>query len=209
MKIIDLTHALENGSSVFPGDPACIIETAHHYENGYFVSNISMGSHTGTHVDTPAHKLEGARSLTDFPLETFCAENAAVLDCRGVTGEIDAAFLNAHREELRGCEAVLLLTGWSSHWGGMGFFSGYTGLNEDAAEALKEMGIRMVALESPSVNAVRHESVHTALLSREIIIVEAVCGMEELLGKRFRFFAMPLKLSGRDGSPVRAFAVVE
>lgn len=208
MKIFDLSHALENGTSVFPGDPACIIETVHHYENGYFVSNISMGSHTGTHVDTPVHKLSGAKSLTDIPLEFFCAENAVVLDCRNVSGEIDAAFLNAHRVELEGCDAVLLLTGWSSRWGDESYFAKYTGLNEDAAGVFKQMGIRMVALESPSVNAERHESVHASLLSNEILIVESVCGMEQLLGKHFRFFAMPLKLSGRDGSPVRAFAMV-
>ncbi len=208
MKLVDLTHGLENGTGVFPGDPECVIETAHHYENGYFVSRISMGTHTGTHVDSPAHKLPGKRTLTGMPLEAFCAEHTVVIDCRQVTGEVDAMFVQAHTAELAGHEAVLFYTGWSEKWGTDAFFTGYTGLSEDAAPALKQLGVRMVGLESPSVNAERHATVHESILKEEIIIVESICHPEQLLGQNFAFFAMPLKLIDRDGSPVRAFAVL-
>lgn len=208
MNIMDLSHGITHGMAVFPGDPECAVETAHNYENGYFVSKITMNTHTGTHVDAPAHRIKGGRTLTDFDLASFCAERAAALDCRDLNGEIDAAFLNARRDRLEGREAVLFCTGWSAHWGKDSFFGAFPGLSEDAAEVLKEMGIRMIGLETPSVNPARHASVHEALLSREILIVESLRGVERLLGKSFSFYAVPLKLTGRDGSPVRAFAVL-
>lgn len=208
MKIVDLSHEITDGMSVFPDDPECAVETAHNYENGYFVSKLTMNTHTGTHLDAPAHKIKGGRSVTDFDLDAFCAERAFALDCRGLSGEVDAAFLKAHEDQIKGCRAVLLCSGWSSKWGNDAFFEGFPGLNEDAAKALKEMGVRMIGLESPAVNPERHTSVHQALLGEEIIVVEALCGVEALLGKPFSFFAAPLWLTGRDGSPVRAFAIL-
>ncbi len=206
MKIFDLTHGITHGMGVFPGDPECVVESAHSYENGYFVSRISMGTHTGTHVDAPAHKIKGARSLTDLGLEAFIAPNTAAIDCRGRQGEMDAAFIESCENELKGCDGAVFVSGWSKKWGTPEFFEGFPGFSEDAAAALKRLGIRLVGVETPSVNCVRHESVHAALLREEIVVAEALRVPENLFG-RFELYAAPLKLVGRDGSPVRAFAL--
>lgn len=206
MKIFDLTHDLVHGLGVFPGDPECTITSAQEYQNGYFVSKIGMGTHTGTHVDAPVHKIPGAKSLTDLSVHDFMAEKCVVLDCREIEGEIDAAFLRAHADELQGCDGVIFRSGWTEKWATDAFFNAFPGINEDAAEALKQLGIRIIGVETPSVNPARHDTVHTALLGAEIVIVEALCGLEQLEGS-FEFYAAPLKLKDRDGSPVRAFAV--
>lgn len=206
MKIFDLTHDLVHGLGVFPGDPECTITSAQEYQNGYFVSKIGMGTHTGTHVDAPVHKIPGAKTLTDMQVHDFMAEKCVVLDCRKLEGEIDAAYLRAHAEELKGCDGVIFRSGWTEKWATDDFFNAFPGINEDAAAELKALGIRIIGVETPSVNPARHDTVHTALLGAEIVIVEALCGLEQLEGS-FEFYAVPLKLKDRDGSPVRAFAV--
>ena len=206
MKIFDLTHDLVDGLSVFPGDPECSIQSAQEYQNGYFVSKIAMGTHTGPHVDAPVHRIPGAKTLTDMDVHDFMAEKCVVLDCRGIQGEIDAAFLKAHADTLSGCDGAIFRSGWTEKWATGDFFNAFPGIHEDAAAALKELGIRIIGVETPSVNPARHDTVHTALLGEEIVIVEALCGLEQLEGS-FEFYAVPLKLKGRDGSPVRAFAI--
>ena len=208
VKIIDLTHDMTDNMGVFPGDPACRITTAHDYENGYFVSEISMGTHTGTHVDTPAHKIPGTESLSELGIEPFVTEKNIVIDTRSLQGEIDAAFVKANEELLKGKEGVIFRSGWAEKFGGDEFFCDFPALSEDAAPALKALGIRLVGLETPSVNPVRHDTVHEAYLKERIIIVEALANVENLPETGFAFFAVPLKLKGRDGSPVRAFASV-
>lgn len=208
MRIIDLTHDMTDNMGVFPGDPPCRITTAHHYENGYFVSEISMGTHTGTHIDTPAHKIPGRESLSELGIAPFLVEKNIVLDTRGLDGEIDAALIKRHADELRGKECVIFHSGWSEKFGTDAFFAQFPGIHEDAAPILKELGIRMVGLETPSVNPVRHDTVHDAYLRVGIIIVESLTNVAELPETDFCFYAVPLKLKGRDGSPVRAFATV-
>lgn len=206
MKVYDLTHDLQDGLNAFPGDPPCRITTAHAYENGYFVSKISMCTHTGTHIDTPVHRIQGGKSISGFGVDAFIAERCRVIDCRDHDGEIDSAFLTAHAEEIRGCDGILFRSGWEKNWGSDAFYCDFPGISEDAAQTLKGFGVRMVGIETPSVNSARHDTVHEALLKEEIIIVEAVCGMEQLEGT-FEFHAVPLKLKERDGSPVRAYAI--
>lgn len=208
MKIIDLTHDLTDNMGVFPGDPACRITTAHHYENGYFVSEISMGTHTGTHVDTPAHKIPQRETLSDLGIAPFIAEKCCVIDTRALSGEINADFLAQHERTLNGRECVIFRSGWERHFGTDAFFCDFPALAEDAAPFLQRCGIRIVGLETPSVNPVRHESVHDAFLRAGIIIVEALANVAELPRESFCFYAVPLKLKDGDGSPVRAFATV-
>jgi arylformamidase len=208
VKIIDLTHDITNNMGVFPGDPACRIITAHAYENGYFVSEISMGTHTGTHVDTPVHKLPGAASISELGIAPFISEKNVVIDARGLEGEIDAAFIAKNAEMISGRECVIFRSGWADKFGTDGFFNGFPALCEDAAPALKKLGVRIVGLETPSVNPVRHASVHDAYLREGMIIVEALANVGALPQTDFSFYAAPLKLKGRDGSPVRAFATV-
>ena len=209
MKIIDLTHDMTDNMGVFPGDPACRIATAHNYENGYFVSEISMGTHTGTHVDAPIHKIPGAESLTALGIEPFITENNVVIDTRDLSGEIDAAFIRENEELLKGRQGVIFHSGWAEKFGKGEFFCGFPALSEDAAPALKALGIRLVGLETPSVNPIRHDTVHEAYLKERIIIVESLANVDKLPQTDFELYAVPLKLKGRDGSPVRAFAVIK
>ena len=80
-------------------------------------------------------------------------------------------------------------------------------MSEGGVDWLQQNGIDLVGLESPSVNAVKHAEIHTLLLEHDILIVESLTNVESITSKYADFFAVPLKLHGLDGSPVRAFAI--
>ena len=230
-RIIDLSHSLDDGSPSYPGDPPVRIRDWQRYEHGYLVSQLELGTHTGTHVDAPAHRIVGGRSVTDMDVGAFIgfrvyvadlaasADLAAPADKRmgagddgassdlAASADINARSLAPFERALEGCDGILIKTGWSSRWGGAGFFTGYPSLGEDAAEFLCRMGIRIIGVESPSVSEASHLETHAALLGRGITIVESVACMDGIRAAYVEFHAVPLKLLGRDGSPARAYAI--
>jgi arylformamidase len=207
-RYIDLTHGITNQTPVYPGDPAVGIQTHHDYENGYFVSRITMGTHTGTHIDAPVHKIKGGKTLDEIPVERF-AKKAYVMDLTFLKPleEITCRHLDQFTDKVKGVSAAILKTGWGSRFGKEDFFASFPGISEKAAVWFKENGIDFIGLETPSVNAVRHEEIHTLLLQNDIYIVESLANAEQITAEYVEFYAMPLKFKGLDGSPVRAFAI--
>lgn len=79
MKIIDLTKTLYEGMPVYPGDPEVHITTTHTYDShSWLLRTLSLGSHTGTHVDAPAHMHENGDNLDDLPAERFIGKSKVV-----------------------------------------------------------------------------------------------------------------------------------
>ena len=209
IKIIDLTHPIVDGMEVFPGDPVVSVRTHNDYGNGYFVSQFSMGTHTGTHVDAPVHRIPGGKAISDLKIEQFIGWHTYVLDLSNLQPgqEITRELLKAHMDDMRNCDGLLLRTGWAKKWGAPEFFIGFPSLHEDCADFFVEQGIHIIGTEAPSVHSERHLSVHDSLLKKEITVVESVANLEKLDKKYVAFYAVPLLLQQRDGSPVRAFAV--
>nr|WP_048148563.1 cyclase family protein [Palaeococcus ferrophilus] len=187
--IVDLSVAIEDGMSVYPGDPEVKIrEWASIGRDGYFMNTISMGEHTGTHVDAPAHFVEGGKTVDELPLERFTGPGKVVR----VEGPITAE----HVREAGTLEGfiVLFLTN------GRGF------LTKEAAVELVRMNVRAVGIDTPSID--RDGSAHRVLLSNDIPIFENLTNLDALLGREFTFIAFPLRIKGGSGSPVRAVAVL-
>lgn len=206
-KITDLSYNIEHQMAVFPTDPPVGILTHHHYKNGYFVSQLIMGTHSGTHVDAPVHKLSGRESITDLPLGRYIGWRTAILDFTGRSTDIGREDCEKYDADLTGCDGVIFKTGWGKHFGKECFFENYPGLKEDVAGYLEEKGIRLIGLETPSVHPEKHQEIHTELLKRGICIAESLANVSLLEGKYTEFHAVPLKLKDLDGSPVRAYAV--
>ncbi|MEK3884630.1 cyclase family protein [Paenibacillus sp. PL2-23] len=79
MKIIDLSIPIADGMSVYPGDPEVRVKVAHHHESHTWeLRQLSMGSHTGTHVDAPSHMHPGAATLDELPLDRFFGQSRLV-----------------------------------------------------------------------------------------------------------------------------------
>lgn len=209
-RIIDLSHDIVHQMPVFPADPAVGVLKHHNYQNGYFVSQVIFGTHTGTHIDVPVHKLKGGKAIDEVPIDSFVGK-AYLMDLTFLKPleEISKKHLEPYADKLKGIHAVIIKTGWASHFGKEDFFTSFPGLSEEAVEWLAEHEIRLIALETPSVNAIKHAEIHTLLLEKEIYIVESLTNVEQIKKDYVELFAVPLKFKGLDGSPVRAFAIEE
>ena len=194
-RIIDLSHDIFHQMPVFPADPAVGVLKHHDYQNGYFVSQVIFGTHTGTHIDVPIHKLKGGKSIDEVPIDAFVGK-AYVMDLTSLKPleEIGRKHLDPYAEKLKNINAVIIKTGWASHFGKDDFFTSFPGLSEEAVDWLAEHEIRLIALESPSVNAIKHAEIHTLLLEKEIYIVESIANVEQIKNDYVELFAVLLKL---------------
>jgi kynurenine formamidase len=206
----DLSHPLET-TTVYPGDPSVeIAPHATHEADGYRVSHLELGSHSGTHVDAPCHTEPDGRSLDSFPIETF-AFDALLVDCRG-KGARDAV----ERDDLpESTEDDLLVfrTGWDTRWGTDAYFD-HPYLTSDAAAWCADRGYH-VAIDALSVDPTPAENArddepegvpaHHELLGDDRLIVENLTDLDGL-PERFTLYAFPFSVGGVDGAPVRAVA---
>ena len=208
----DLSHPLETGIQTFPGDPEVAIEPAATAEDdGYRVSEIRCGTHSGTHVDAPSHiGLEA--SLDSFDLERFVFD-ARVVDCTDY-GSREPIGTEALPDDDAG-DMIVFRTGWDDHWGSARYLDHPylgAGVVDRCVEAGWSVGLDTLNPDpTPGENAASEEPdgfpAHSELLSRGLVILENLTNLAGL--GRCRLFAVPLSIARGDGSPVRAFAAVE
>ncbi|QFU82729.1 cyclase family protein [Natronorubrum aibiense] len=207
---VDLTHSVENGMQTYPDDPPVVIRShATHEEHGARVSALECGSHTGTHVDAPAHIDSDGNTLEAYPLERFVFD-AVRVDCRdlGAREPIPASRIPDVDADLVAC-----WTGWDVHWGTERYLE-HPYLSPTAAEACVERRLD-VAVDTlnpdptPTVTAGADEPdgfvAHHTLLGNGQLILENITNLEAV-GDRFELRAYPLALDS-DGAPVRAVGV--
>lgn len=216
MPVRDLTRPIESDMPAYPGDPPVRVDAhATHEREGYRVSELRFGSHTGTHVDAPSHTEPSGKTLGAYPVETF-AFAAYRLDCRnvGARGRIRRSTLPP-ADVLTDVDLLVLDTGWADTWGTERMFD-HPFLSQTAAERCAALGCH-VATDALSVDPTPSRAAdeaepsdvpaHHALLGRELLIVENLASLDGV-PERFELRAYPLALDA-DGSPVRAVAVYD
>ena len=113
MKILDLTHLIEEAMPVYPEtEPPKLTPSNTFEQHGFRETLLTMGSHTGTHMDAPAHMLRDGKTLDQFPADKYIG-TAYVLDCSDLAGkEIPKARLQLHASEIEAADFLLFYTGW-------------------------------------------------------------------------------------------------
>lgn len=201
--VLDLSWPLTPGMPHYPGSPPPRFEAAATVPaDGFAETRLTLLSHTGTHLEAPAHLLPGGRTLSDYPPGHFFGR-AAVLDLGTTPPD-----LGAWDRALAGCAFAVLRTGWSRLWGTPAYFDGFPTLAPDAARWLAALGLRGVGVDAVSMDPVtmRELPVHRILLGAGLILVENLADLALLPAVPFWFSCLPLSLAGADGSPVRAVA---
>ena len=208
---VDLTQTIKNGMTVYPGDAVPRVSSYKRLDkDGVNLSVVTLGSHTGTHVDAPMHIVKGGKTLDQLPAESFVGE-AAVLDFSYVRagGEITASDLQEHASGVKKGDIVLLYTGLSRRWGDKRARRTITYLGGGGARWLVGRGVKAVGIDYLSVEKFGAEVpvAHVTLLSHGIPIIESLNeNLSGFVGKRILLFCLPIKLGGRDGAPARAIA---
>ena len=208
MKIYDLTHTIKNDMPVYPGTEqprlttACTIETA-----GYRETLLHMFSHTGTHMDAPAHMLLEGAPLDSYGADRFTG-TAVVIDCRGETA-ITLPLLQ--RYDLTGVDFVLFCTGWDKKWGSPAYYEDFPCLTSDAAAYLAALPLKGVGEDTISLDPCDSADFpnHITLMRADFVNTENLTGLDALVGRRFTFVTLPLKFENSDGCSCRAIAMEE
>ena len=216
-RLIDVSHTVEHGMITYKGFPAPIIcdwlsreASRAKYAHGteFQIGKIEMIANTGTYVDSPFHRYENGKDLSELPLESVADLECLVVRVDPAAGSaIDAVPLSAREV---GGRAVLFHTGWDRHWRTDAYFEGHPYLTERAADWLANAGAAIVGIDSLNIDSVAtgERPVHTVLLGREIPIVEHMRGLEDVPERGGRFSAVPVKVKGFGTFPVRAFVSV-
>jgi len=207
MKIVDLTHLIKEGMPVFPGTEPPLLEAANTLEkDGFREKKLHMYSHTGTHMDAPAHMIADGLTLDQFPASAFFGP-AVKVDVRGIEK------VERHHLELLmrpETEFLILWTGWDQYWGSESYFGEFPTLSLEAAKWLSGLSLKGIGVDAISIDPMKSVDfeVHLELLSNHLVLIENLRGLDQL-PEHFLFSAMPLKLEDADGSPVRAYGLVE
>jgi arylformamidase len=228
-QFVDLSHTVEHGLVTYKGLPAPIIcdflsreQSRQHYARGteFQIGKIEMVANTGTYLDSPFHRYEHGKDLSELELASLANLDGVLIsrstesDSKAPTSRrtpnrvIDAETLSGFN--VKG-KAVLIHTAWSRHWHTEQYFEGHPFLTRDAAQLLADEGAGLVGIDSYNIDDTADLSrpAHSILLGAEIPIVEHMCNLDQLATTAFKFFAVPVKVKGMGTFPVRAFAIID
>jgi kynurenine formamidase len=229
LEIIDLSQEIYTGMPLFPGMPEVTItmHASHEQWEGITdsdvvspaVNQLTLGEHTGTHVDAINHMARSYRgqSIETMPLTMFYTESIGLdLSHKGrreLIGPIDLEdALAAAGLEIKPGDTVLLYTDHYRRAFGTAEWDNGPGLSAEAARWLGQQQIAAFGVEtmSPGVRKVSNKEVHHICGEMGFTHYENLINLHLLIGRgRFRFVGLPLKIRGGTGSPVRAIAVFE
>lgn len=200
MKLYDISMTLRPDMVVWPGDDPFEITPTGRIADGATcnLSRLAMGSHTGTHVDSPLHFIDGADAIDKLDLRKLVGP-ADVLDCTGMR-EIDAPALEGRLHE---GVIPLLKTDSSRLSDTTPFRDDYVYLTAAAAQLLAANGVQAVGIDYLSIAGKNGTPVHRTLLEAGIAVIEGL-RLADVPAGSYRFVCLPLKIEGCDGAPARA-----
>ncbi|MBQ3169214.1 MAG: cyclase family protein [Clostridia bacterium] len=214
MKVIDLTHPITPEMPVYPGTEKPVFTPANSYEkDGFKETKISMFTHTGTHMDPPAHLYAGRTTLDQFPIDQFIGR-ALVIDVRHLKeGEkITLKEIEKYASLPEKADFLLFNLGWDKKWGTDAYFGDYPCVDDEVLSYImngnfKGIGFDVIGLDPISdVNLIRHNRLFK---EKDIVNIENLKNLDLCGNNLFNFSCFPLNIADSDGSPIRAVAWFE
>jgi arylformamidase len=202
MPILDVSVPLDGRLPTWPGNPRFEIAPVKRIADGASsnVSRLTLGTHSGTHIDAPRHMIDDSGTVDDLPLEALVgpARVVAVDTARAIEPHHVGA------DALQGATRVLFKTRNSELWRSTEFRSDFVFLSAPAAQALVEAGVRLVGVDYLSIEEYKKPGApaHRTLLAARVVVVEGL----DLSGAEpgaYDLFCLPLRVAGADGAPAR------
>jgi arylformamidase len=201
----DISVLLGSENADYPGDHPYTREEASSISDGaaYNLSTLTLSTHSGTHIDAPAHFLEMAKTIDLYPPENFVlpAHVVHVEDVESI--KLDS--LDGLKTE-RGDALLFKTTNSTSGLSRSGLFSEkFVYLSEEAADVCVNLGVGLVGIDYISIDRYGDDMapVHYKLLKEGILILEGINLMDVPSGD-YTLLCPPLKMKGAEASPVRA-----
>jgi arylformamidase len=204
-QIYDISLLLDRRTTVYPGDPPVVRTTASALAAGDAceLSYLAMSSHAGTHLDAPAHFIDGGKTIDRFPVEAFILPARVI----GVPGTDAVRPADLAAVDPKPGEALLLKTDNSTQGRGpSGVFNpDHVYLSGEAAAWCVTRRLALVGIDALSIDAFRDDrfEAHRCLLSAGLLILENI-DLATVPQGRFTLICLPLKIAGGEASPVRA-----
>lgn len=204
MKIIDLSHRIDESTPLYPGDaPLSLVRAKTFERDGCTAFCLRSGLHAGTHIDMPMHMVPDGRFACDFNPALFIGEGL-LLDVRG---EDPVHMKPEYRSLPLEGKIVLLWTGFDKRFTNADYFIAYPTVEEDLARFLLDGGVKMLGIDAPAPDKTPFP-VHKLLLGNGVFILENAVNLQSLQGvERFTVAALPLKIAA-EASLARAVAMV-
>jgi arylformamidase len=198
---IDVSIPIHDGMVSYEGDPPVEVRVTQAIERGdpATVSRLTLGSHTGTHVDAPRHFLPGGGTVDHLPWEPLLGP-VQIVECPPGPVERETAARAA-----AGDRRVIFKTENSALWKRGHFVRDYQALTLEAARELVRAGMRLVGIDYLSIErfAAPGHPVHHCLLEAGIVILEGL-DLSAVSSGRYELLCLPLRLREGDGAPARA-----
>lgn len=210
MKIIDISMPINNDTPIYPGNiPVSVSVHQKIPEDSSRSSGITLGSHTGTHIDAPSHAILGAKKLDEIPLNHFIGK-CQVLDFSKINTESVTKEMLLEKNIQKG-DRIILKT-QNSIRGLKEFYPDYVYLSGEGAEYLASLDVMLVGIDALSIKqkgSADHRP-HLALLSKNIPIIEGLNLRDVEESNKdivYEIFCPPIYLTDIDGAPSRAILI--
>ncbi len=205
MKIVDLSVPVNENTPAYPGDPKIKIEKIGTFDDDtYNDHKVSFGIHSsGTHIDAPFHMVADGKSLEQIHISQFVGRGRLIKVEDKF--DIDAVKKAGIQEE----DIVLFHTGFSQFYGQDDQYYGEDRpeMSEEIANYLAEKKVKMIGLDMCSPDKEPFK-IHRILLGNEVLIIENLTNLDQLEGKEFMVYALPINLQ-LDGGPARVIAQID
>lgn len=201
-KIYDISVSLRESMPLWPGDPGYNWTQTKSIEKGEAanLSKMSLGSHTGTHLDAPVHFVKGAKTIDQMPVEALIGKVTVFeVDCmhRITRGDLE-------KLDIGGVSRALFKTRNSSLWSRDDFTADFVSFDVSAAEYLAGKGVQLVGIDYLSIGPFEDGvEVHQAFLKNDIMLLESV-NLSGVAPGDYELICLPLKVLGSEGAPARA-----
>ena len=211
MKVIDLTHTIKENMSVYPGtEPPSLKVVNTHEVDGFKETLISMFSHTGTHIDSPAHIFKDRKTLDSYETDAFIG-SALVIDCREInSGAQIPLSLIQNQEKVAGrVDFLLFCTGFDKKWCTDEYYGNYPYLSQEALGYIIDKKYKGIGFDVIGLDPIGSLELHRLLFEKSNMInIENLKNLDLCIGSTFTFVCLPLKIKDSDGASARAIAIM-
>lgn len=208
MRIYDISLSISPDLPTWPGDPPVNLEQVSSLEAGdeSNVTRVSMGLHTGTHVDAPYHFIPDGERVDEINLKTLTGR---VYVLHLPDADLITAKILAEAEIPPRTRRLIFKTRNSEQWiaGNNTFDQNYIALSADGAQYLVDRGVKLVGVDYLSIAPYTDiVAPHEILLGAGIVVVEGL-NLSDVTQGRYTLYCLPMKVAGAEGAPARAILI--